>query len=106
MSKELVYDMPKVVESPDRRSGDVVADEVISYINNFIRQQEAPTPIAAAKALHEVLVEIGQRSEADEIFYNFDGQYKVKFEENDRPQVAVFWAPWMGGVSWRIEDAV
>lgn len=101
-----MQDQNKFGETPDKRSGDSDMDGVIIHVNNFIRQQETPTPIGAAKALHDVLVEIGQRSEADEIFYNFDDQYKVKFEENGRPQVAVFWAPWMGGVSWRIEDAV
>ena len=99
-----MQEQSKFGETPDKRSGDSDMDGVIIHVNNFIRQQETPTPIAAAKALHEVLVGNGQRSEADEIFYNFEDQYKVKFEENGRPQVAVFWAPWMGGVSWRIED--
>ena len=94
----------KVVESPDKRSGDSDMDGVIIHINNFIRRQDIPTPNGAAQELHTVFVESGLRSEADEIFYNFDGQYKVNFEENGRPQVAVFWAPWLGGVSWRIED--
>lgn len=94
----------KVVESPDKRSGDSDMDGVIIHVNNFIRKQTTPTSVGAALELKRVLIENGMAPDDDEIFYNFDDQYKVKFEENGRPQVAVFWAPWMGGVSWRIEE--
>ena len=102
MSNELL----KVVECPDKRSGDSDMDGVIIHINNYIRSQENPSSVGAAKELKRVLSEIGMSPDDEEIFYNFDDQYKVKFEENGIPQVAVFWAPWIGGVSWRIEDAV
>lgn len=98
MSKEL-----KVSPEPMAFSHSVVYGIVVD-VNEYIRKTESCTPVGAAKKLHELASTFGLRSEADEIFYNFDGQYKVKFKENGRPQVAVFWAPWMGGVSWRIED--
>lgn len=104
MSKELVYNMPKVVESPDKRSGDSDMDGVIIHVNNFIRKQTTPTSVGAALELKRVLIENGMAPDDDEIFYNFEDQYKVKFVENGRPQVAVFWSPWLGGVSWRIEE--
>lgn len=96
----------KFGETPDKRSGDSDMDGIIIHVNNFIRSQNPPTSVAAALELKRVLIENGMAPDDDEIFYNFEGQYKVKFKENGHPQVAVFWAPWMGGVSWRIEDAV
>lgn len=100
-----MQEQSKFGETPDKRSGDSDMDGIIIHVNNFIRQQEIPTPVGAAIAFHDCLVEAELKpSEDDEIFYNFDDQYKVKFQENGRPQVAVFWAPWMGGVSWRIEE--
>lgn len=79
---------------------------IVVEVNEYVRGTESCTPVGAAKKFHELATAAGLRSEADEIFYNFDDQYKVKFEDNCRQQVAVFWAPWMGGVSWRIEDVV
>lgn len=104
MSIQLLHSKLKVGESPVKRSGDSDMDGVIIHVNNFIRQQENPTPVGAAKELKKVLSENGMSPDDEEIFYNFDHQYKVKYNEDGRPQVAVFWAPWMGGVSWRIED--
>jgi hypothetical protein len=77
---------------------------IVTTVNRYLKDADSCTPVGAAKKLHELLAESGVISEADEVFYNFEGQYKVKFEENGRPQVAVFWSPWQGGVSWRIED--
>lgn len=97
-------DISKIEESPDKRSGDSDMDGVIVHINNYLHNLETPTPVGGAIELKRVLAEIGMASDDEEIFYNFDDQYKVKFTENGRSQVAVFWAPWQGGVSWRIED--
>lgn len=98
MSEEL-----KVSPQPMAFTHSVVYAIVVE-VNGYIQGTESCTPVGAAKKFHELASAAGLRSEADEIFYNFDDQYKVKFEENGRPQVAVFWAPWMGGVSWRIEE--
>lgn len=99
-----MQEQTKFGETPDKRSGDSDMNGVIIHVNNFIRKQTTPTSVGAALELKRVLIENGMAPDDDEIFYNFDDQYKVKFEENGRPQVAVFWAPWMGGVSWRIEE--
>lgn len=106
MSKEFTHEMPKVVECPEKRSGDSDMDGVIIHVNNFIRSQETPSAVATAKELKRILAENGQTPDDDEIFYNFDDQYKVKYVEDGRPHVAVFWSPWIGGVSWRIEEIV
>lgn len=104
MSKEFALDMPKVVECPEKRSGDSDMDGVIVHINNYIRKQKNPSAVAAACELKRILSESGQTPDDEEIFYNFDDQYKVKFSDEGRPAVAVFWSPWLGGVSWRIEE--
>lgn len=96
--------MPKVVECPGKRCGTSDMDGVIIHINNFIRKQEDPSAIKTARELKKVLAESGLTPDDDEIFYNFDGQYKVKYTENDIAQVATFWCPWQGGISWKIED--
>lgn len=77
---------------------------IVLAVNNYIREMETPTPVGAAQKFHSLAVDSLLRSEEDEIFYDFDDRYKVKFEEYGRQKVAVFWSPWLGGVSWRIED--
>ncbi|ELN9277038.1 hypothetical protein R0I08_003886 [Salmonella enterica] len=100
MSNELL----KVVEFPVKLSGNSDMEGIIIHINNYIRSQENPSSVGAAKELKRVLSENGMSPDDEEIFYNFDDQYKVKYVEDGRQQVAVFWSPWLGGVSWRIED--
>lgn len=98
MSKNLKVTTQPVVSTKS------VVHHIVVGVNDFIREVESCTPVGAAKKFHEMATESKLRSEADEIFYNFDDQYKVKFVEDGRQQVAVFWSPWIGGVSWRIEE--
>lgn len=87
-------------------STESVVHPIVLAVNDYIRQTESCTPVGAAKKFLSLAAECGLCLEEDGLLYNFDYRYKVKFKEDGRPQVAVFWAPWIGGVSWKIEDDV
>lgn len=78
---------------------------LVVEVNQYIKNTDRCTPVGAAKKLHELMVAGGLRAEDDEIFYDFEERYKVKFTDTDGlNKSAVFWAPWVGGVSWRITE--
>ncbi|WPJ72083.1 hypothetical protein DEEACLCL_00066 [Salmonella phage CRW-SP2] len=80
---------------------------MIDSVNDAVKVSDAATPILAARAAHEYLSHHGMRDIEDDIKYNFDDHYKVYFQAEGFPKmVAEFWAPWIGGVSWKIEEAL
>lgn len=94
----------KLVSNPQPVFGKVL-DGVIESVNNSIRTAENATPVAAAKAAHNFLSEIGMCKREEDVMYDFDDHYRVYFQDEGFPRmVAEFWAPWMGGVSWKIEE--
>lgn len=97
--------IPRFTQKPIRRrgQGQTVIDKIICDVGNFITET-GPSALGAAMEFHKQLVANGLRSEDDEIFYNFDYRYKIKFVEEGVQTEAVFWSPWIGGISWHVNN--
>lgn len=95
-----------LVSAPQPVYGKIL-DTMIDSVNDVVKVTEDATPILAARTAHEFLCIWGMRDPEDDIKYNFDDHYKVYFQAEGFPRmVAEFWAPWIGGVSWKIEETV
>lgn len=96
----------KLVSAPQPVYGKML-DDMIESVNDSIRTTENATPVAAAKAAHNFLSNLGMCKHEEDVMYDFDDHYRVYYQAEGFPRmVAEFWAPWMGGVSWKIEEVV
>lgn len=94
----------QLVSAPETIYGGVI-DRLIEHVNTQIRDAEEPTPVSIARHAQQFLVDQGRPWVVEDIKYDFEDHYRVYFRAEDfPPMVAEFWSPWMGGISWRIEE--
>lgn len=83
---------------------DDLKELVSSVMDAWIEEDKVPTPLTFAKQLNKYLVSCGHMSEDDDILYDFEQHYKLKFNIKEVPYYFETWRTWNGALNWVIED--
>lgn len=71
-------------------------------LNSWAEENRVPSPVKVAQEFSAHLVLTGNRSEEEDILYDFDDHYKVKFNIGEVPYYFETWRTWQGALNCTI----
>lgn len=79
-------------------------DDLTDLVRETIKAWDNPSPLVIAQNLHKHLVLCGHRSDEENILYDFDEHYKLKFIIGETPYYFETWRTWQGALNWVITE--
>ncbi|AIX13148.1 hypothetical protein NW77_140 [Erwinia phage phiEa2809] len=79
-------------------------EELTALVRDTIRDWETATPLTACQHLHSHLVLCGYRDPEEDILYDHDEHYKVKFNIGAVAYYFEIWRTWQGALNWVIAE--
>lgn len=85
-------------------NADSIREVVAMTVTSWAEEDRIPSPLKFAQELHNHLVCCNHRSDEENILYDFDEHYKLKFTINEVPYYFETWRTWQGALNWVIEE--